>query len=71
MYGDQKMLEIDFKTYEKIDRKLIEISDISSCVKDVLTLQNCADLYKCITLLGLERERIDELYEIIEGLRGE
>lgn len=64
------MSEID-KTYEKIGRKLNEISDISSCVKDVLTLQNCSDLYKCETLLRFERERIDELFEIIEELKRE
>lgn len=64
------MKEIDFKTYEKIDRKLNEISDISGCVKDVLPLLNCADTNKCETLLRIEREKIDELFEIIEELKG-
>ena len=39
------MIEIDFKTYEKINKKLEEVSDISSCVKDVITLLICSDLY--------------------------
>lgn len=57
------MSEIDFKTYEKIDRKLNEISDILGCVKDVTN--------KYETLLRIEREKIDELFEIIEELKGE
>lgn len=65
------MIEIDFKTYEKINKKLEEVSDISSCVKDVITLLNCSDLYKVETLLRLEEERIDELLEIVEELKGE
>lgn len=65
------MKEIDFKTYEKINKKLEEVSDIASCVKDVITLLNCSDLYKVETLLRLEEERIDELFEIIEELKEE
>ncbi len=65
------MKEIDFKTFEKINEKLNEISDISSCVKDVLELLNCSDLYKCETLLRLEREKIDGLFEILEEIKGE
>lgn len=65
------MIEIDFKTYEKINKKLEEVSDISSCEKDVITLLNCSDLYKVETLLRLEEERIDELLEIVEELKGE
>lgn len=63
------MSEIDFKTYEKINKKLEEVSDIASCVKDVITLLNCSDLCKVETLLRLEEERIDELFEIIEELK--
>ncbi len=62
------MREIDFKTYEKINKKLIEVSDIASCVKDVITLLNCSDFHKVETLLRLEGERIDELIEMIEEL---
>lgn len=65
------MNKIDLKTFEKINGKLNEISDISSCVKDVLTLNNCSDLYKCETLLRFEREKIDELFEIFEELKEE
>lgn len=65
------MKEIDFKTYEKINKNLEEVSDIASCVKDVITLLNCSDLYKVETLLRLEEERIDELFEIIEELKEE
>ena len=65
------MREIDFKTYEKINKKLVEVSDIASCVKDVITLLNCSDLHKVETLLCLEAERIDELYTMMEELEEE
>lgn len=65
------MKETDFSIYEELTKKLQEISDISGCVKDVLALLNCADTNKCETLLRIEREKIDELFEIIEELKGE
>lgn len=65
------MKETDFTIYEELTKKLQEISDISGCVKDVLALLNCADTNKCETLLRIEREKIDELFEIIEELKGE
>lgn len=65
------MKETDFTIYEELTKKLQEISDILGCVKDVLALLNCADTNKCETLLRIEREKIDELFEIIEELKGE
>lgn len=65
------MKETDFTIYEELTKKLQEISDISGCVKNVLALLNCADTNKCETLLRIEREKIDELFEIIEELKGE
>lgn len=65
------MKETDFKIYEELTKKLQEISDISGCVKDVMSLLICADTNKCETLLRIERERIDELIEIVEELKGE
>lgn len=65
------MKETDFTIYEELTKKLQEISDISGCVKDVLVFFNCADTNKCETLLRIEREKIDELFEIIEELKGE
>lgn len=64
------MKETDFTIYEELTKKLQEISDILGCVKDVLALLNCADTNKCETLLRIEREKIDELFEIIEELKG-
>lgn len=65
------MKEKDFTIYEELTKKLQEISDISGCVKDVLALLNCADTNKCETLFRIEIEKIDELFEIIEELKGE
>ena len=62
------MKETDFTIYEELTKKLQEISDISGCVKDVLALLNYADTNKCETLLRIEREKIDELFEIHEKL---
>lgn len=64
------MKETNFTIYEELTKKLQEISDISGCVKDVLSLLICADTNKCETLLRIEREKIDELFEIIEELKG-
>lgn len=64
------MKETDFTIYEELTKKLQEILDISGCVKDVMSLLICADTNKCETLLRIERERINELIEIVEELKG-
>lgn len=64
-------MKIDFETWEKMQKKLAEISDLSRCAKDVLTLINCSDTAKCETLLRLEEDRIDELYAMIEEMEKE